>query len=145
MQVLSVAYRIYINGIVFGNTKINETSKPAIMKILVLDDDKDLCFLLRSFFEKKGCTVFTANSLVDGLSIIDKDEPTILFIDNFLPDGEGWKAAKTIKIKYPSLTINLMSAKDKSFNSLDEFEDIIWEKPISVQQLETYLQFLNKN
>jgi two-component system OmpR family response regulator len=115
------------------------------MKILVLDDDKDLCTLLKTFFEKRGCIVFTANSLIEGLHIIDHDQPKILFIDNFLPDGEGWKAAKTIKIKYPELSINLMSAKDRSFNSLDEHEDIIWEKPISVQQLETYLQFLNKN
>ena len=115
------------------------------MKILVLDDDQDLCLLLKNFFEKRGCTVFPANSLIDGLHIIDYDQPSILFIDNFLPDGEGWKAAKTIKIKYPELSINLMSAKDRSFNSIEDHDDVIWEKPISVQQLETYLQFLNKN
>jgi two-component system OmpR family response regulator len=115
------------------------------MKILVLDDDKDLCFLLKSFFEKRGYVVFTANSLVDGLRIIEHSEPSIVFIDNFLPDGEGWKAAKIIKVKHPNLNINLMSAKDRSFNSLEEHDEIIWEKPISVEQLETYMQFLNKN
>jgi two-component system OmpR family response regulator len=115
------------------------------MKILVLDDDKDLCTLLKTFFEKRGCTVFTANSLIDGLNIIELKEPAVLFIDNFLPDGKGWKAAETIKIKYPALSINLMSARDRSFNELEEYKEIIWEKPISVEQLETYMQFLNKN
>jgi len=112
------------------------------MTILILDDDKDICLLLKSFFEKRGHTVFTANSLFEGLHIIDHSMPSVLFIDNFLPDGEGWKAAQTIKIKYPKLNINLMSAKDKSFNTLEDYENVVWEKPISAEQLETYLQFL---
>jgi DNA-binding NtrC family response regulator len=114
------------------------------MKILILDDDIDTCTLLKMFFEKKKHTVVTANLLIDGLKMIDDYHPSVLFIDNFLPDGEGWKAVKTIKIKYPQLNVNLMSAKDKSFNSMEEYEDTIWEKPISMQQLETYSLFLNK-
>src|SRR5260221_6313908 len=115
------------------------------MKILIVDDDKDICTLLKIFFEKREYLVFTANTLVDGLQAIDDHEPVILFIDNMLPDGEGWKAAQTIKIKYPRLNINLMSAKDKSFNSLEEYNDMIWEKPILASQLEIYLQFLTKS
>jgi DNA-binding response OmpR family regulator len=115
------------------------------MTILILDDDKDICTLFRLFFEKKGFTVFTANSLQEGLNIIDDNQPSIVFIDNFLPDGEGWKAAKVIKIKHPKLKINLMSARDKSFKDLDKYDDFIWEKPISLNQLETYIQFMNKN
>jgi DNA-binding response OmpR family regulator len=114
------------------------------MKILILDDDMDTCTLLKLFFEKRGYKTLTANSLIQGLNIIDDQMPSILFIDNFLPDGEGWKAAKTIRAKYPDVNINLMSAKDKSFNNLDDPNEVIWEKPISVNQLETYLHFLNK-
>jgi DNA-binding response OmpR family regulator len=115
------------------------------MKLLIIDDEKDICTLLKSFFTKRGFTVFTANTLIDGLKIIDEEEPAVLFIDNMLPDGEGWRAAQTIKLKYPQININLMSAKDKSFSVLDVYDDEIWEKPISVTQLETYLQFLTKN
>jgi DNA-binding response OmpR family regulator len=115
------------------------------MKILVLDDDQDTCTLLKLFFEKRNCTVITANSLIEGLNLVDDHQPDVLFVDNFLPDGEGWSAAQTIKVKYPELSINLMSAKDRSFNSLDEYDDVVWEKPISAQQLETYLRFLNKS
>jgi DNA-binding response OmpR family regulator len=114
------------------------------MKLLIVDDEKDSCLLLKNFFAKRGITVFTANTLIDGLKIIDDEEPDVLFIDNMLPDGEGWKESKTIKLKYPQLSINLMSAKDKSFASLDIYEEEVWEKPISLVQLETYLEFLNK-
>ena len=114
------------------------------MKILILDDDTDLCILLKRFFENKGHMVITANSLKRGLQLIDDDEPSVIFIDNYLPDGEGWKVAKTLKYKHPGLHINLMSAKDKSFNSLEEYNDTIWEKPISIEQLETYLSFVHK-
>jgi len=115
------------------------------MKVLILDDDQDICTLLKMFFEKRHFTVLTANSLIDGLKVIDEAQPDILFMDNILPDGDGWKAAQTIKIKYPDLNINLMSAKDRSFTSLEDYDDVIWEKPIAVPQLETYLQFLTKN
>lgn len=115
------------------------------MKLLIVDDDVDTCTLLRFFFEKRGCTVYAANSLVDGLHIIDENDLAAVFIDNYLPDGEGWKAAKTIKTKYPNLNINLMSAKDKSFNSLEQYTDVIWEKPITYSQLETYMGFLTKS
>jgi len=114
------------------------------MKILILDDDADLCTLLKMFFERKGHSVLMANTLIDGLNIIDEQEPSIVFIDNMLPDGEGWKTAKTIKYKHPSIKINLMSGKDKSFNSTYEEDDFIWEKPITSTQLETYLQFIKK-
>jgi DNA-binding response OmpR family regulator len=114
------------------------------MKILILDDDKITCALLKMFFEEKNHIVFTANTLIDGLKMIDEFHPSILFLDNFLPDGEGWKAAKTIKIKNPDISINLMSGKDKSFSLLEGHDDPIWEKPISIQQLETYSLYLNK-
>ncbi len=114
------------------------------MKILILDDDTDLCLLLKIFFEKKGYSVSVANTLINGLNIIDEEEPSILFIDNFLPDGEGWKEAKAIKQKHPGMNINLMSGKDRSFNTLDEQNDFVWEKPITTDQLETYLKFLHK-
>src|SRR5690606_35171591 len=109
------------------------------MKVLILDDETDFCTLLKMYFDKKGFTTFTATSLVEGLNIIDKEEPDIVFIDNFLPDGEGWETAKAIKYKHPDIQINLMSAKDKSFNYLENHEECIWEKPISMEQLETYI------
>ena len=115
------------------------------MTVLILDDDMDTCTLFKMFFEKKGFDVLTANSLAEGMEIIVKNTPSMLFIDNYLPDGEGWKTAKAIKMKYPSININLMSAKDKSFNSLEDYSEFIWEKPISVEQLETYLQFMKRN
>ncbi len=43
------------------------------MKILILDDDKDTCVLLKMFFEKKNHTLLTANLLIDGLKIIDDE------------------------------------------------------------------------
>jgi DNA-binding response OmpR family regulator len=114
------------------------------MKILVLDDDKDTCTLLKMFFERKDHEVHVCDSLIEGLKMIEDFQPDVLFIDNFFPDGEGWKAAKTIKVKYPDVSLNLMSAKDKSFTSLDDYDDVVWEKPISFQQLETYALYLNK-
>jgi two-component system OmpR family response regulator len=143
-----VLYRYYDDGIVFEvgiEHHLFIFLNLMHMKLLIIDDEKDICMLLKNFFTKRGITVFTANTLIDGLKIIDDEEPDILFIDNMLPDGEGWKAAQTVKLKYPQININLMSAKDKSFNALDGYDEEIWEKPISVSQLERYLQFLNKN
>ena len=50
------------------------------MKVLILDDEKDICTLLRIFFEKKQFEVFTTSSLIEGLRIIDEEHPKIVFI-----------------------------------------------------------------
>ncbi len=107
------------------------------VKILIIDDEEDFCMIMKSYFERKGLEVFLAFNLSDGLNSIKEINPDILFLDNNLPDGEGWGKTSDIINENPSLKINLISAYKEKTNEYDTFSNVlVWEKPISIRKLE---------
>ncbi len=60
-------------------------------KILVVDDDKNICELLRLYIEKEGFEVQIAN---DGKAAIDMFETgnfSLIMLDIMLPELDGWQ------------------------------------------------------
>jgi len=107
------------------------------VKILIIDDEEDFCMIMKSYFERKGMEVFLAFNLTDGLNSIKEKNPDILFLDNNLPDGEGWNKTPDILKENPSLKINLISAYKEKTNEYDAFSNVcVWEKPISIRKLD---------
>lgn len=107
-------------------------------KILIVDDETDFCLIMKNYFLKKGYDVSLAYTLKDGMSIIKQFRPNILFLDNNLPDGQGWDSMDEIVEIIPQIRTYLVSAhRDKStFNGVDK-NIVIWEKPISLSTLNT--------
>lgn len=112
------------------------------MNVVIIDDDSDFCFLLKKLIEKNDRVIYTAHTIKDGLDLIDQLVPEIVFMDNFLPDGEAWKLARHIAKRYPHVNLNLVSGKDKSFYMQEDLDVNIWEKPITVDQVRNYFHFL---
>lgn len=100
--------------------------------ILIIDDEKDICHLLSIALRKKKFTVYSANSIKDGLVLIDSFYPEYLFLDVNLPDGCGLSLISPIRIKYPKTGIIVISAyvnqKDKII-ALQNGADIYVNKP----------------
>jgi DNA-binding response OmpR family regulator len=108
------------------------------VKILIVDDEEDFCMIMKSYFVKKGYDVLLAFNLQEGLKLIREKNPDILFLDNNLPDGEGWLQTESILKNDPSLKINLISAYKEITDEFDSFPNVnVWEKPISIHKLET--------
>ncbi len=82
---------------------------PNKKKVLIIDDEKDLCILLKGYLSRKDFEVEIANTLSAGLSKLDLIHPDILFLDNNLPDGSGWDKAGEIVAHNPGLRINLIT------------------------------------
>ena len=105
-------------------------------KILIIDDEVDFCLIMKGYFNRKNYDVFVAYNLQSGLFLIDENKPDILFLDNNLPDGQGWKYVDQIVEKNPHLEIYLVSAhQSKSSFTSPHKNIIVWEKPISLQIL----------
>ncbi len=107
-------------------------------KVLIIDDEEDACLLLKRFFTKKNFEVFCSYTLNDGLQLVNKIKPDILFLDNNLPDGFGWEASYSILEQNPGLQIHLISAYNNSmfdYNKMQR-EIKIWQKPISFKKLD---------
>lgn len=107
-------------------------------KILIVDDEIDFCMIMKRFFLKKGYEVSLANTLKEGMSLLKEFRPNILFLDNNLPDGQGWDAVDEIVEIIPQIKTYLVSAhrNKTSFTGLDK-NIMIWEKPISLSTLNT--------
>lgn len=110
-------------------------------KIVIIDDEEDLCHLMKTYFLELNHDVFLANTLGSGLSLIKEVLPDVLFIDNNLPDGLGWEKMAYLIEKYPSCKINLISAyelppdlKNSNNNAVK-----ILEKPLRLNTLKDYL------
>ena len=110
-------------------------------KILIIDDEVDFCLIMKGYFSRKNYEVFVAYTLQTGLFLLDENKPDILFLDNNLPDGQGWKYVDPIVEKNPHLEIYLISAhQSKSSFTSPNKNIVVWEKPISMQILNSSFQ-----
>jgi DNA-binding NtrC family response regulator len=102
-------------------------------KILVIDDDKDFGIALKFFFADKDVELLLAHTLSEGMSLLEREKPEFIFLDNNLPDGLGWGKTEYILSHYPHIHLNLISALDVPKTSTSTFR--ILEKPVSLDEI----------
>ena len=116
------------------------------LKLLIVDDEMDYCQILKTYFQKKGCEVYLSHTLKEALEMLEQLHPDILFLDNNLPDGNGWQSVDIINANWPHLKIYLISAyKQKSDFKSTSTSITVWEKPISLNLLDHVLYNNNSN
>ncbi|HEX8278133.1 MAG TPA: response regulator [Segetibacter sp.] len=113
-------------------------------KVLIIDDEVDFCLLMQFYLSKKNCEVSISHTLHDGLGLVHDKSPDIVILDNNLPDGLGWPAAKNILDAAPGVHLFLISAnkpnnKDKG-GDFDSMDFHVVEKPISISQIDNFLK-----
>jgi len=65
--------------------------------ILVVDDDKDIVRLVRTYLEKAGYQVLTAYDGKTAMQILRHDRPALLVLDLMLPDHDGWDITRMVR------------------------------------------------
>jgi DNA-binding NtrC family response regulator len=106
-------------------------------KVLIIDDEADLCLLLKDYFLRKKYEVNVAHTLIEGGTLVKSLRPDILFLDNNLPDGIGWNLAPGMAKEYPAMFIVLVSAFHPVVPEMPahaRFQTI--EKPITLADLD---------
>ena len=81
-------------------------------KALIIDDEQDICFLLKNLLSKHHFDVRIAHTLREGFHKLGDCLPQLLFLDLNLPDGSGLDLLKTLKHDHPELKIIMISAQD---------------------------------
>jgi len=107
--------------------------------VLIIDDEKDLCHLMKSFLQPLGFKVYTAYTWTEGLATIHTVSPDVIFLDNNLPDGFGWDHINEIRQLLPSCQITLMSGFKNSNDLRPNHNVYVLDKPISLQKLSKHL------
>ena len=112
-------------------------------KILIIDDEEDLCLLLKDYFKRKNFDVYISHDLDEGRSVLNQIVPDVVVLDNNLPGGTGWDTASFIADKFPQIYILLISAYKSSLPMLREGALLgIIEKPVSFVALDRVLRKL---
>ena len=87
-------------------------------KIMVVDDDANICELLRLYLEKEGFDPVIAPNGVKALELFDSEKPDLILLDVMLPDIDGFTLCRTIR-KKDMVPIVFLTAKGSE-------EDILW-------------------
>ena len=66
-------------------------------RILVVDDDRDIVRLVRSYLEKAGYEILTAYDGETALKLLRAERPQLLILDLMLPDRDGWDVARAVR------------------------------------------------
>ena len=86
-------------------------------KILVVDDDLNICELLRLYIEKEGFSVVTANDGAQALKLFEKEQPDLIMLDIMLPELDGWQVCREIR-KTSKCPIIMLTAKGEVFDKV---------------------------
>ncbi len=80
-----------------------------MQKILVIDDDKDLCFLLNQFLSRKGYEVTVIYSGEEALRYLENSKPDLIICDLRLEDIDGITLLGEVKEKYTDLPVIIIT------------------------------------
>lgn len=80
--------------------------------VLIVDDDKDFCEVLKAKFEKKGFLVELAHDGEEGLEKVKTKTPDVLILDVMMPKKSGFEVCKTLKSdpEFEDLPIIMLTA-----------------------------------
>ncbi|MBQ6624763.1 MAG: response regulator, partial [Clostridia bacterium] len=66
-------------------------------KVLIVDDDTNICELLRLYLEKEGFVTSIANDGESAITIFKQEQPDIMLLDIMLPSLDGWQVCREIR------------------------------------------------
>ena len=81
-------------------------------QVLIIDDEIDVCFLLKGILKQKNIESAYVTSLEEGENILKQYDPPVIFLDNHLPDGFGVDYISQFKKQRPSAKIVMLTAHD---------------------------------
>ncbi|KAI9432310.1 response regulator receiver protein [Russula earlei] len=112
-------------------------SKNALHKVLVIEDEGDMCILLNILLESKNVKVSHVKTLLDAMLFLKEEQPSLILLDNRLPDGYGIDFIAFLKANYPSIRIIMISGVDAAAEdvALEAGADTFLAKPFTKQKL----------
>jgi two-component system OmpR family response regulator len=103
---------------------------------LIIDDDDDLCQMLKTILNSTFDNVDFAHNLEMGKEFLSRSAPDVVFLDNNLPDGQGVTLIKYIKTNLSSTAVIVITAMGNSKEKAMEYgADVFLEKPLTYSSI----------
>lgn len=89
----------------------------ALEKVLVVDDDPNICDVLMMYLENEGYSVILSYDGEEALVKFNALKPDIVLLDVMLPSMDGWQVCREIR-KKSSVPIIMITAKGDTFDKV---------------------------
>ena len=117
---------------------MTKTTLPAkTKKILIVEDEGEMCLLLNILLDAKEMELDHVKYLSNAAEYLEKEQPSVILLDNKLPDGFGVDFISYIKKNYPGIKVIMISGFDSSAKdvAMENGADDYIEKPFTRNQL----------
>ena len=118
---------------------MSSASKPksrSVKKILVVEDEGQIGLTLDLILSERQLEMDYVDNLLAAGEYLQKNKPSVIILDNKLPDGFGVDFISYVKKKYPAIKIIMISgfstARDVALNN---GADMFLEKPFSLEKI----------
>lgn len=111
-------------------------------KILVIDDDPNICDMLKLYFENEGYDVKAVNDGVEGVNFFKMFEPDLVLLDIMLPKKDGYQVCREIR-EVSSKPIIMVTAKGEIIDKVLGLElgaDDFVVKPFDMKELSSRIK-----
>lgn len=86
-------------------------------KLFVIDDDVNICELIRLYLEKEGYQVILAHTGDRAIKTFEDEAPSLVILDIMLPGMDGWRVCKEIR-RISDIPIIMLTAKGETFDKV---------------------------
>lgn len=108
-------------------------------KVLIIDDDKELCTLMKKCVEQENLTAVVAGGGIEGLHILEENKNTcsLIILDIMMPDLDGFQVLQQIRqtSNVPVLMLTAKSDEEDKVSGLRMGADDYLTKPFSINEL----------
>ncbi|MBI5848157.1 MAG: sigma-54-dependent Fis family transcriptional regulator [Nitrospirae bacterium] len=106
-------------------------------KILVIDDDESIIWVIKKALEPAGYKISSRTRLASGLRAAE-EEPPVILLDLILPDGNGLDGLRELKTSHPDTSVIMITANammDSTISAMKEGAYDYLEKPFDIEEL----------
>jgi len=107
------------------------------LRVLVVEDDREIRALMQSSLSVEGFEVQTAVSLSEATALFRHDPPDVIVLDLGLPDGDGVELVQEVRTRHttPIIVVSARHQEAQKIRLLDAGADDYLTKPFSVAEL----------
>ncbi len=108
-------------------------------KVLIIDDDRELCTLMKKCVEQESLAAIVANGGIEGLQLLEENNETCLLVilDIMMPDIDGFQVLQKIRrtSNVPVLMLTAKSGEEDKVSGLRMGADDYLTKPFGINEL----------
>jgi len=113
-------------------------------KILIIEDEGEMCLVLNILLSNEDIELEHVKNILAAEEYLAEELPSLIILDNKLPDGYGVDYISHLKKRYPSIKIIMITGFDASVKdvAMENGADLFLEKPFTKQEFLTAIKSL---